>query len=301
MNQVVCLLALTYSCTCLRIPNNPEILELDETYTMAFSDNEWAIQPARKQKSSGKDFAKVRPPAKHTWTPNYGCSTAPPSDSVFYSQVDEDVELYNGLFCGKTNGSFVEIGALNGKFISNTKFFDDHMGWSGLLIEATPSNNEQIATNRPDPLNLIYKGGVCPDEQGQMDFMIKVGGNGGTNGAPETMTAAHAKKWAKKMQKITVACKSLTTLINEFLKKSGKDHIDFFSLDVEGAELLVLKTFDFKVPVHNFMIEMEDFPEDDPEHSKGDALVRDLLTKNNYKKDPRFPKFGSEVWRLQGI
>lgn len=200
----------------------------------------------------------------------------------------------------KKKGTYVEIGALDGQFVSNTKFFDDHMGWAGLLIEATPSNNEKIAANRPDPRNHIFKGGVCPDAQGTMDFMIKVGGNGGTNGDPSQMSDEHAKKWAKKMQKITVPCKSMTTLINEFLEKSGEDHIDFFSLDVEGAELLVLQTFDFKVPVHTFMIEMEDDPSTsvDKGHVDKDEKVREFLRDHGYKQDTRFPKFGSEVWRL---
>lgn len=278
--------------------------QASELVGMAF-DNEWIIKPYRPQGLSQKSFAKMsssnRPPAKHAWTAKYDCTTAPPAGSIFYSQVDEDVEMYNGLFCGKANGTYVEIGALDGRFVSNTKFFDDHMGWSGLLIEATPSNNEKIAENRPNPRNLIYKGGVCPDGQHTMKFAIKPGGNGGTNGDPEQMSPAHAKKWAKHMETITIQCKSLSTLVSEFLQKTGEDHIDFFSLDVEGAELLVLQTFDFKIPIHTFMVEMEDFPSTstDPGHVDKDEAVRDFLRSHHYKKDDRFPKFGSEVWRLQ--
>jgi len=297
-------LTICVSVTALRLAN-PEDLHSSETPiidSMAFEGGEWVIQPYRAQKLPNLARKPLRAPAKHEWIAdnNYGCKTSPPVDSKFYSQVDEDVELYSALFCGKVNGTFVEIGALDGKTVSNTKFFDDHMGWSGLLIEGTPSNNEQIAANRPDPRNLIYKGGVCPDSQGSMEFGVINTKVGGTNGDPTFMDA----KQQKKMTKITVECKSLTTLINNFMKKTGEDHIDFFSLDVEGAELLVLNTFDFKVPVHTWMIEMADVGGDpmaghDPVHTAMDVKVRELLLSKGYTKDVRFPLFGSQVWRLQ--
>jgi hypothetical protein len=37
-------------------------------------------------------------------------------------------------------GTFVELGALDGVLFSNTKFYEDTLGWTGVLIEAQPSN-----------------------------------------------------------------------------------------------------------------------------------------------------------------
>ena len=58
--------------------------------------------------------------------------------------------------------------------------------------------------------------------------------------------------------------------------------IDFFSLDVEGAELLVLETMDWTIPVRVFMIELDD------SNPTKDAAVRTLLKSNGYCRAPKF-------------
>lgn len=37
---------------------------------------------------------------------------------------------------GKTGGFFVEAGAFNGEYLSNSLFFEIHRNWTGLLVEA---------------------------------------------------------------------------------------------------------------------------------------------------------------------
>jgi hypothetical protein len=41
----------------------------------------------------------------------------------------------------------------------------------------------------------------------------------------------------------------------EIIRQSGLQHIDFWSLDVEGAELIVLQTMDWSIPVHYILVE----------------------------------------------
>jgi hypothetical protein len=54
------------------------------------------------------------------------------------SQFGEDVWLYNNLFHEKRNGFYLEMGAMDGMDISNTRWFKEAAGWRGLLIEACP-------------------------------------------------------------------------------------------------------------------------------------------------------------------
>lgn len=49
----------------------------------------------------------------------------------------------------------------------------------------------------------------------------------------------------------TVPCRPLS----DMLRIAGLSKIHFFSLDVEGAEALVLRTFDWNVPVHVWIVE----------------------------------------------
>lgn len=200
------------------------------------------------------------------------------------------MDLYNGLFCNKTGGTFVELGALDGKRFSNTKFFDDFLGWSGVLIEANPHSSELVKKNRQNPKNIIFAEGVCSEGQSSMDFEIS--GDPAVSGNPNTMSDTFKKHWHNGQQNtISVPCRSLSAQLKIFMDHSEADHIDFFSLDVEGGELAVLKTFNFDVPVHAFLVEM------DGSDKQKDEDVRQLLKKNGYSRS-RKGAFNNrnEVW-----
>ena len=49
------------------------------------------------------------------------------SDKKFHSQFGQDKFLDEKVFKGKTGGFFVEVGAHDGVFLSNTFFFDNLM------------------------------------------------------------------------------------------------------------------------------------------------------------------------------
>jgi len=223
--------------------------------------------------------AKTIPPVP--WKETDDCKMGPPKGYKWHSQGHEDLDLYNNYFCNTKGGTFAEIGALNGLRWSNTKFFEDSMGWSGLLIEAAPSSASELKKNRNNETNLIVEGGVCAQEQGTMSF--QVGPNADVNGNADL----HGKGYST----VTVPCRPLSTMVRDFLKKSGAAHIDFFSLDVEGGEFAVLSTFDFSVPVHVWVVEM------DGTNPSKDESVRQLLMKHGYtqsKKD--FAGKNNEVW-----
>lgn len=70
----------------------------------------------------------------------------------------------------------------------------------------------------------------------------------------------------------TVPCRP----IGEMIRGAGLKHVDFFSLDVEGAELIVLQTFDWSVTVGVWVIEADG-------HSRHkDAAVKALLLEHGY-------------------
>merc|ERR1740120_682919 len=226
------------------------------------------------------------------WHETSDCDIHPPGTGEFFSQSNEDMDLYNAFFCNKTGGTFVELGALNGVLYSNTKFFENSLGWSGLLIEASPTSSADLRRNRGNPRNLILAEGVCPDGQGTMPFLVD--GNPAVSGNPDTMSDAFHHHWHKGEEtRIDVPCRSLSTQLKEFILHSGADHIDFFSLDVEGGELAVLRTFNFDVPVRHWVIELDG---SDPEKDDG---VRKLLSQHGYSKvDSNLHNFSdrNEVW-----
>ena len=60
------------------------------------------------------------------------------------SQFGEDAWLHAHLFHGKRGGFYLEMGALDGVKLSNTRWFHQAAGWRGLLIEACPSANGSL-------------------------------------------------------------------------------------------------------------------------------------------------------------
>jgi len=252
--------------------------------TMAYDGEDWFFKVPEQHRK------KERPPPWHE-TPS--CRSSPPSGSLFYSQSREDIDLYNFFFCNKKGGTFAELGALEGVRLSNTKFFEDSLGWSGLLIEASPRSAHHLKSNRANPKNGILAEGVCPDGQGTMPFLID--GSAFVHGNPDTMAGSFKDSHHPKLHRkqIDVPCRSLSTQVEEFVNRTGADHIDFFSLDVEGGEFAVLQTFNFKVPVHCWVIEM------DGHNVAKDEDVRQLLTKHGYVEyhvAPSSPR--NEFWVL---
>jgi FkbM family methyltransferase len=265
-------------------------------YGMAYNGTSWSFS-CDNCKDFEKRLAGTIPLVP--WSETDDCKTGPPEGYKWHSQFHEDIDLYNNYFCNRKGGTFVEIGALDGVRWSNTKFFEESMGWSGLLIEAAPKSVAQLRKNRNNESNLILAEGVCPQGQGNMSFLT--GLNPDTNGNPEDMPKEihnqwHTGKWGKKDKMVTVPCRPLGTMVKDFLKKSGATHIDFFSLDVEGGEFSVLSTFDFDVPVHVWVVEM------DGANPSKDESVRKTLMKHGYiQSNKTFAARNNEVWVMSQI
>ncbi len=72
-------------------------------------------------------------------------------------------------FCGLANGTYVEMGAADGRMGSNTEFFDSALGWSGVLVEPNPRNFAALKRSgrRGAMLNLA----ACPRGSGPLTFV----------------------------------------------------------------------------------------------------------------------------------
>jgi len=64
------------------------------------------------------------------------------------SQCGED-KLLLQWFDGLCNGTYLEMGALDGLQYSNSYVFNQKFDWRGVLIELDPSNFRKLQKNRP--------------------------------------------------------------------------------------------------------------------------------------------------------
>ena len=141
-----------------------------------------------------------------------------------------------GLLGGMRNGTFLELGGNDGFHTTNTRHLEHCLGWRGILIEGQPQNFKKLRANRPHSLALGVA--VCR-AHGFANFTNRSGVNAGIH---EMMSDAHRRRFriAKSMT-LPVPCGPL----GDWLALLRVTNIDFFSLDVEGAELLVLQTIDW--------------------------------------------------------
>ena len=167
--------------------------------------------------------------------------------------MNEDKIVYEKLFKDKNHSSspptFLELGAFDGKRESNTRFFEVCLGWKGLLIEGNPRKYQELVTNRPGAHRMSFApscDATIHDNQ-TVAFHDFPWTNAGMEG--------HALGY-KGDRTVDVPCGKLGPVLQDIFP--NKEPISFFSLDVEGAEVLVLNTIDFsKVMIEVMMIEIK--------------------------------------------
>lgn len=197
----------------------------------------------------------------------------------FHSQLGEDRLFYNKYFKNKLNGIYIELGALDGLQFSNTYFFENFLGWSGILIEGGYENCMNLIKNQNKrPRSQIICSAICKNKY--VEFKTE-GAVGGINGElPANWFGLDKKK------SIAVRCSNISNILH--IHKIT--HIDLFSLDVEGSELNVLETFDFSIFVHYWTIE---FNSDKDYKNK---MVRKLLLDHGYKQCELKLSHNNECW-----
>ncbi len=200
---------------------------------------------------------------------------------VFYSQVGEDMTVYESFFEKPQikNGFFVELGAFDGLNLSNTKFFEDYLGWTGVLIEPVPEQFAKLKQNRP---HCILVNAAVSRIDGEVDFL----GNDGTAGMPSTMAGSFKDVWHDDDKESVYKVPSMP--FSKILHQNNVKAIDFLSLDVEGGEFEVLDTFDWKIPVHVIAIEL------DGHNPQKDENCRKLLEAKGFKLSKKVDV--SEIW-----
>ena len=92
-------------------------------------------------------------------------------EAASVSQGREDVFAFEHFFFGVENGTFLELGALDGVRYSNSYALDRQLGWKGVLIEASPPSYARLALNRPQQITVLAA--VC-DVNRTVHYLVRV-------------------------------------------------------------------------------------------------------------------------------
>ena len=182
---------------------------------------------------------------------------------------EEDVYIRNFMDKSKRfGGTFVEIGALDGHVFSNTRKLNKCFHWNGILIEANLKNYVKLVNKLDRPNVTVMHSAVC-DRSGWTTFTVD-GDAVSTDVTRVSESFQRAWAWSNRPSNVQkVPCNPMHKLLRDI------PHVDFFSIDVEGAEFAVVSTIDFdKITVDTFCIEF-----DGHDKAKDQRVVSHLLSK----------------------
>jgi FkbM family methyltransferase len=163
----------------------------------------------------------------------------------FYSQDNQDYFLEFNVFKGYKNGVFVDVGAHDGVTINNTLYFEKSNGWSGINIEPIPSVYERLVENRPRCVNINC---AVDEEEGESEFILNQGYTEMISGLKKHYDERHYKRLEYENSVTdgkTVIQNVKTRRLDTIFKEYDMKHVNYLSIDVEGAELSVIKSIDF--------------------------------------------------------
>lgn len=164
---------------------------------------------------------------------------------MFYSQDNQDKFLETTVFKGYKNGFYVDVGAHNGKKFNNTLYFEKNNNWTGINIEPIKNVFDKLVINRPNNINLNCA--VCNND-GETDFCLNVGYTEMLSGIKDSFDIRHFNRLQNENQQMgstTEIIKVKTKKLETILDENNITHINYLSIDVEGAEFEVIKSINF--------------------------------------------------------
>jgi FkbM family methyltransferase len=199
-------------------------------------------------------------------------------DSRFQTGQWNQEKIFDQLFYSTGNeehaGIFIEVGAWDGVEISNTYYLEKCRNWKGLLVEPITSKAEEAEHNRWSP---VWKGCVGW-ANGETEFLHVIGYSEMLSGINNSIHSKHRERINKevsdfhqKTEIIKIPCKTLNSLMADY----NLPIVDLLSLDVQTAELSVLKAYDpSRHPIKAILMDLNGINKEE---------ISNWFTEHNYK------------------
>lgn len=184
---------------------------------------------------------------------------------AYNSQIGQDKWVHS-ILGNKKNGYFIELGACDGLYLSNSLFFERNLEWNGICIEPNDNYMSELYKNRK--CNISNE--LISSESGkevEFSYCRSASGIIDENMGPFTSKNNVVKKKTK----------MLSQILDQF---NAPNVIDYLSLDVEGHEYSILSTF----PYDKYKFRCITVEHNEPHvGSTQQMLIREILEKNGYK------------------
>jgi FkbM family methyltransferase len=194
-----------------------------------------------------------------------------------YAMDGEDIAI-DQYIKKKNKGFYVDIGAHHPIHRNNTQLLYNR-NWEGINIDVNQFSIDLFNFLRPKDLNLLI---AISDQEGEVTFYYQKNFSQ-LNTTDKKIAHEHFNGNFKER---SVKCQTIQNILNNSKYKGMK--IDFLNIDVEGAEMKVLKTLNFEIYDPSIIcIEILGYRELDSSEReiqiKNDEIYTYLVSKN-YKK-----------------
>lgn len=191
----------------------------------------------------------------------------------YYSQFYQDMYLDTVVFKKKTGGVYLDVGGNDPVRINNTYFFEKNRGWNGLAFEPMNSLADKWKAVRKTECIRTALG----DHKGTMQFVEY-----------EDHYMSGFQNKVDYTGKVEERYRVPVVPLGDILRERNLRYIDFMSLDVEGAELEVLRGIDWN-RVHIYCIIVEN-----NRGKKKEREIREYLRDKGYELRARL--WIDDVW-----
>jgi len=162
-----------------------------------------------------------------------------------HSQFGQD-EFVVDVLRGMRNGYFIESGAFDGIQGSNTLWLEKSFGWNGICIEPNDAEFLRLKKNR----NCHCVNACLYDRETHIEFLENGRSGGGILSEYHPAQLEYVRsayKVALNSSGIPITTTKATRTIGSILKEyEAPPIIDYWSLDTEGSEFSILRSFPFE-------------------------------------------------------
>lgn len=169
--------------------------------------------------------------------------------SLFHGKDQIDKKMLK--YIDYDDGYFIEIGAGDGVYLSNTYYYEKYRHWSGVLIDPILHHHLSCLQHRPNSKSFLCAASSFENTNDTISMLYAGYFTIGTNSNSDIASPVlHVQDAANYYPTETVGVEFVSrvrTLQDILLEAEAPKEIDFLSLDVEGSELEVLLGLDFNV------------------------------------------------------
>ena len=153
------------------------------------------------------------------------------------SQLGQD-HFVLAVLNGMRGGYFLDSGAADGIRSSNTLLLESAYGWRGICIEPNDRYFQALQANR----HCICVHSCLYDQAGEVDFVENANMLGGILQEYPPAMLRYARSLFGPLNAVRKPARTIASILKEHQAPAV---IDYWSLDTEGSELAILKSFPF--------------------------------------------------------